>query len=301
MADLNTAQLWGAVEPVVRKYYGLEAKGKKKAVYNQIFDESNGKEAVRHSMEFGGPGQLQLKNENSPVGSVQITQGPNKTWTYGVYAGQITMSYELARDVRYQAIKTVSGSLGRATRLTPEYLAAQFIDRSFNASFPATADGQPLCSAAHLIVGTNAATGTNALASASAMSQASAEEMRTQAMTQVGPDGLLTPVMVEKWLVPASLAVTAEKLSRTKQEIGSANNTVNTTYGTDYIVNPYLTSTTKWYGLTDQNEGLFWEWDQKAQFMEDNSITTLQKVYVAFMRMRWGCDDWRCIMGSNAV
>jgi hypothetical protein len=133
------------------------------------------------------------------------------------------------------------------------------------------------------------------------MSQASAEEMRTQAMTQVGPDGLLTPVMVEKWLVPASLAVTAEKLSRTKQEIGSANNTVNTTYGTDYIVNPYLTSTTKWYGLTDQNEGLFWEWDQKAQFMEDNSITTLQKVYVAFMRMRWGCDDWRCIMGSNAV
>lgn len=300
--DLNTAQLWGAVEPVVRKYYGLEAKGKKKAVYSQVFKESTGKEAVRHSMEFGGPGQLQIKNENSPVGGMTITQGPNKSWNYVVYAGQITMSYELARDVKYQAIKTVSGSLGRATRLTPEYLAAQFIDRSFNSSFPATADGQPLCSASHLIVGTNATTGSNALASASAMSQASAEEMRTQAMTQVGPDGLLTPVMIEKWLVPASLAVTAEKLSRTKQEIGSANNTINTVYDTDYIVDPYLTSTTKWYGLTDMaDSGLWWEWDQKAQFMEDNAITTLQKVYVAFMRLRYGCDDWRSIMGSNAV
>jgi len=299
--DLNTAQMWGAVEPVVRKYYGLGAKGKKEKVFPKIFDVSKGKEAVRHSMEFGGPGQLSLKNENSPITQMSVTQGPNKSWNYGVYAGQITMSYELARDVKYQAIKTVAGSLGRATRLTPEYLAAQFIDRSFNTGFPATADAKPLCSTTHLIVGTNASSGVNALATAAAMAEASAEDMRTQVMTQLGPDGMISPVMIEKWLVPAALAVTAEKLSRTTKTIGSANNDVSVIEGTDYIVNPFLTSATKWYGLTDADNGLFWEWDQEAQFMEDNSVTTLQKVYVAFMRMRWGCDDWRAIFGSNAT
>lgn len=302
MADLNTSQLWGAVEPVVRHYYGLEAEKKDKSVFDKIFDVSTGKEAVRHSMEFGGPGQLQLKNENAPMQAMSITQGPNKSWNYGVYAGQITMSYELARDVKYRAIKTVAGSLGRATRLTPEYLAAQFIDRSFNTGFPATADGKPLCSTTHLIVGTNSSTGVNALATAAAMAEASAEDMRTQVMTTLGPDGMMAPVMIEKWLVPAALAVTAEKLSRTKNQVGTANNTVSVINGTDYIVNPFLTSNTKWYGLTDATDnGLFWEWDQKAQFMEDNAITVLQRVYVAFMRMRWGCDNWRAIFGSNAT
>jgi|SRR6185369_9699914 len=299
--DINTAQLWGAVEPVVRKFYGLGLKGKRKAEFSQIFEVSQGKEAVRHSMEFGGPGQLQLKNENAPTAGLNIIQGPNKTWQYGVYAGAITMSYELARDVKYREIKTVASSLGRSTRLTPEYLAAQFLDRSYNTSFPATADGKPLCSTSHLVVGTNSSTGVNALSTAAAMSEASAEDMRTQVMTQSGPDGMINPVMIEKWVVPAALAVTAEKLSRTKQTIGSANNDVSVVSGTDYQVFRFLGSNTRWFGETDADNGLWWEWDQEAQFLEDNNISVLNRTYVAFFRARWGCDDWRGIFGSNAT
>lgn len=299
--DLDTQQLWGAVEPVVRKFYGLEAKGKGQAQYTQIFDVSDGKEAVRHSMEFGGPGQLQLKTENGPIAGLNILQGPNKTFQYGVYAGKMTMSYELARDVNYRAIKTVSGSMGRAVRLTPEYLAAQYLDRSYNTGFPATGDGKPLCSATHLIVGTNSSTGINALATAAAFAEASAEDMRTQVRTQLGPDGGISPVKIEKWIVPSALSVPAEKLSRTKMQVGSANNTISVVAGTDYLVFDYLTNTTRWFGQTDGSNGLFWEWDQKAQFMEDNNISVLNRTYVTFMRMRWGVDDWRCIFGSNAV
>lgn len=300
MADLSTSQLWGAVEPVVRKHYGLGQK-RKKAEFTEIFDVSKGKEAVRHSMEFGGPGQLTLKTENGPVGQLNITQGPNKTWLYGVYAGSITMSHELARDVNYRAIKSTAESLGDSTRKTPDYLAAQFLDRAFNSSYPATADAKELCATDHLIIGTNSSTGQNELTTPSAMGEASAEEMRTNVMTMLGPDGLISPVMLEQWIVPAALAVTAEKLSGTKQQIGSANNTISVVKGTKYTVFRYLTSATRWFAQTDHSDGLFWEWDQEAQFMEDNSITMLQKVFVAFFRARWGCDDWRGIYGSAAT
>lgn len=299
--DLDTSVLWGAVEPVVRKYYGLGAKPGEEQ-YSQIFDVDTGKEAVRHSMEFGGPlPQLPLKTENGPVQGLNIIQGPNKTFLWAVYAGKMTMSYELARDVNYPAIKTVSRAMGRATKKTPEYLTAQYLDRSFNTGFPATGDGKPLCSTTHLIVGTNSATGVNALATAAAMAEASAEDMRTQVRTQLGPDGGISGVKIKKWIVPPALSVTAEKLSRTKMQVGSANNTVSVVAGTDYMVFDYLTNQTRWYGKTDVDNGLFFEWDQKAQFMEDNNISVLNRTYVAFMRFRFGVDDWRDIFGSNAV
>lgn len=297
---LDTQQLWGAIEPVVRNHYGLE-KNKRKAEFSQIFDVSKGKEAIRHAMEFGGPGQLQLKNENGPITELTIRQGPNKTWLYSVFAAQMTLSYELARDVNYRAIKTVAGNMGRAVALTPEYIAAQFLDRAFNSAFPATADGVELCATNHLIVGTNQSTGSNELATPAALSEASAEEVETNLMTMAGADGMYDPLMLKQWVVPAALAHTAEKLSRTKTEVGSANNTVSVVAGTKFQVFRFLSSSTRWFAQTDVSNGLFWEWDQEAQFMEDNSITTLQKVHVAFFRARHGCDDWRSIYGSAAT
>lgn len=297
---LNTNQLWGAIEPLVRKKYGLE-KTKRKAEFSQIATEAMGKEAVRHSMEFGGPGQLAMKAEGAAIDELTIRQGPNKTNLYAVFAGRITLSYELGRDNNYRAIETVAGSLGRATGLTPEYLYAQWLGRAFNTSYPVTADGKPLCSASHLIVGTNESSGSNLLGTAAAFSETAAEDVRTALMTMSGPDGMIAPLMDEAWVVPAALAIAAEKLTTSKKTLGSANNDPSVVSGQKVIVFRFLTDAGKWWAKTDASNGLYWEWDEKAQFMEDNSPTTLQKVYLAYFRARWGCDDWRSIYGSNVV
>jgi hypothetical protein len=297
---LNTSQLFGLVEPVVRKFYGLE-KNKKKRIFSEIFDVSKGKEAVRHSMELAGPGQLALKTENGPVTSLSIKQGSNKTWNYALYAGEVTLSWELARDNKVREIKTVAGSMGRAMALTPEYLAAQFLDRAFNSSYAATADGKELCATDHLIVGTSSSTGSNELATPAALSETSLEDIYTNLMSILGPDGMIVNVMPERLIVPAALGHTAKKLTRTGKTLGSANNDPKVV-GDDLslTVNPYLSSATRFFVKTDYSNGLFWEWDVESEFMEDNSPTTLQKIYVAFFRARWGCDDWRGIYGSAA-
>lgn len=301
---LNTAQLWGAVEPVVRKHYGLEA-NKVASEFDKVFDVSKGKEAVRHAMEFGGPGQLQLKPEGSAMNALTMKQGPNKTFLYSVYAGEISISWELARDVNYRAIKTVSQSLGRATRLTPEYLAAQYLDRAFNSAYPATADGKELCATDHLTVGTNAYDLANEMSTPQALSETSLEDILTGLMTMKGPDGMIVQVNPETLIVPAALANTAKKLMSADKTLGSANNDpsiVNRkSAGWNYQVFRFLGSNTRYFVKTDWPNGLFWEWDVEREFMEDNSPTTLTKVYVAFFRARWGADDPRSIYGVAAV
>jgi|GEM_PF-6101408 len=298
---LSTAQLWGGVEPVVRKFYGLE-RHRKKPVYKKIFKTTKGKEAVRHSMEMGGPGQLSLKTENGAVSSLSIRQGPNKTWNYDLYAGEITLSYELARDTRIREIETTSRSLGRATALTPENITALFLDRAFNSSFPAVADGKALCATDHLIVGTNASTGSNMLSGGPALSETSLEDVYTNLMSMPGPDGMISPLMPEKLVVPAGLALTGEKLTTKGKTLGSAYNDPKVVgHDLELVANPFLGSATRWFVLTDAVNGLFVEFDgDEENFMEDNSVTTLQKIYVAFFRMRHGCDDWRHVYGSNA-
>lgn len=298
--SLNTSQLFGLVEPVVRKFYGLE-KNRKKKIFSEIFDVSKGKEAIRHSMEIAGPGQLVLKQENGPVTSLSIKQGSNKTWNYVLYAGEMTLSWELARDNKVREVKTVAGSMGRAMALTPEYLAAQFLDRAFNSSYPATADGKELCATDHLIVGTSSSTGANELATGAALTETSLEDVYTALMSTTGPDGMLVASMPEKLIVPAALALKAKKLTKVGKTLGSANNDPKVVGDDlDLVVNPYLTNATRWFVKTDYPNGLFWEWDVESEFMEDNSPTTLQKVYVSFFRARWGCDDWRGIFGSAA-
>jgi hypothetical protein len=46
---------------------------------------------------------------------------------------------------------------------------------------------------------------------------------------------------------------------------------------------------------------LFWHWIEKPQFITDQVVLMLQKVYVSYFRGRYGIVDWRHIYGSNAT
>lgn len=302
---ITTAQLWAAVEPVKRKHFGLGLK-KGKRIFEQIARVSQGQEPVRHAVEYGGPGQLIKKNEGANVAPLTIRQGSNKTWLYELYAGEITLTYELARDNKVREIQRGAEMIGRSVACTPDYLFALFLSRAFNASFPATGDGKPICSTTHLVVGTASSDGSNSMATPAALSETSLEDVYTALLTMPGADGMIANIMPEKLIVPGALAQTGKKLTTrgNGQTLGSANNDPRVV-GTDLdlVVNPYLdaNTTTKWFVLTDWDMGgLFWEWDVKAESLEDQNIYTLNRTSVTFFRARYGCDDWHHIYGVNA-
>ncbi len=294
----NTASLYGAIEPVTRHYYGLELNAKPPQ-FSQIAKVEEVDEPIRDFVEFGGPGQLSFKAENAPITAGAIKQGPIKRVQAATYASAIQISREAVKDVKYKKITSAATSIGRATRLTPEYLFAQFLDRSFDASFPVTADGVELCSASHLLP--DGTTTFSNIITAAALAESSLEDVMTALRTVPGPDGMLSPEEDKQMIVPSALHNLAEKLNRTEKTLGSNFNDVSVVQGTKVNTFDYLTNTTRWYVQTRNPNGIFWDWREKPEFIRDNVALTLQAVFVAFFRAMWGCEDPRGIFGSNAT
>jgi len=293
----NIAQLYGAIEPVTRKYYGLELNSESPQ-FSDIAEVDTVDQPIHDFVEFGGPGQLSYKAENAAIVASAIRQGPIKRVQAATYAGAIEISREAVKDVKYKLITKAAGSLGRATRLTPEYLFAQFLDRSFNASFPVTADNVELCSSSHLLPD---GTAFSNIITAAALAESSLEDVMTALRTVPGPDGMLSPEQDKQLIVPSALHNLAEKLNRTQKTLGNNYNDVSIVAGTKAMTFDYLTNTTRWFVQTKNKNGIFWDWREKPEFIRDNVALTLQAIFVAFFRAMWGCEDPRGIFGVNAV
>jgi hypothetical protein len=301
----SVAQYFAAVDPVInRSFYGLEDP-KTPRQFDKIFDVASDDEPQRSFVEYAGAASLTAKTENAPVAMKQVVQGPIKTHYTTTYAGALTFSYEAVTDVknRYAKIVQPSGGLGRATRVTPELLTALYLDRAFNSSFPATADGIELCGVHILPDGVT--TFQNELATPAALDEAALEDVRVALRGTLSAEGNLMPLKIRQMVVPSAYEPIAMKLKTSDKTLGSANNDPSVVQGTGVQVFDYLGSSTRWLVQTDgtdkTNPGLFWDWIEKPQFITDQVVLMLQKVYVAFFRARFGCGDWRDVYGSAAT
>lgn len=295
----SIATLYGLVEPVVRKYYGLEMR-KETPQFSQIAEVDDVDGPIRDFVEVAGPGQLDLKVENAAMTTKRIVQGPVKRVQAATFAAGIGLSFEVVEDAKYKQVKSTAASLGRAARKTPEYLFAQFLDRSFDSNFPVTADNVELCnSTSHLLP--DGTTFGNALSTPAALSESSYEDVLTNLRTIPGPDGMLSPEEPECLVTPSALHILGEKLTISEKTLGSANNDPSYVKGkADHVTFDYLTNNTRWFVKTKNPNGLYWDWRQRQKFLRDNVSLALQAVFIAFFRAMWGCEDPRGIYGSNA-
>lgn len=296
---MNSASIYKSIEPVVRTYWGLE-KDRDKPVFSQIFDTESTEEPILDAVEYGGPGTMTYKPENDRITSDTIVQGVNKRWAAQTFATAIEISQEALEDTKYGAIKTSAKSLGRAAGKTPEYLAAQFLDRAFNTSFPALGDNLPLCSLVHTIP--KGGTYANALSTPFSLSEFALEQIFQNLAVMPGTDGMLMPLTPMKLVVPVALGPLSWKLSETQLSVGNANNDRSFVAGKfEPIVFPYLGSNTRYFVTTSADDGLFWKWRIKPQFIRDNVDMIQQALFISRFRAYWGCIDGRGVYGSNAV
>lgn len=298
MSVLNIAQLYAAIEPVERKWFN-SAMMKIAEQFSQIADVSSIDVPIREFSEWGGPQQLELKPENSPMNVRTVMLGTPKRVQVATFAGAIEISREAVSDVKISQLKTPAQALGRSAKKTPEYLFAQFLDRSHNSAYPVTADNINLCSASHVTpYGTTYA---NTLATPAALSETSLEDIRTALRTTIGPDGMLAPVTPKALIVPSSLDVLSEKLTKSDKTLGSANNDPSVIQGMKRIVFDYLTNTTRFYVQTDADDGFYWNWREKPTFERDNVALTMQAIFICFFRAMWGAENARCVYASDAT
>lgn len=300
----SSQDFWAAIEPVAnRKFYGIGEKTPRQ--FDKIAKIGSDDEPQTSFVEYGGvSASLALKTENDAVIQKTTSQGPVKTWYTQTFAGAATISMEAAKDVknRYPKLSQAMGLLGEAAHVTPELLFALFMDRAFNSAYPATGDGVEICGTHTLPDGVT--TFANEMTNPAALDETSAEDVRIALRSMLGQSGNLRPLTVEKWIVPSAYEVIAHKLSRTKNSVGNANNDVSLVAGTDVVVFDYLGSSTRWFAGTsasDKENGFFWDWIEKTQFITDQVPIQLQKVFITYFRARYGIKDWRHVYGVAAT
>lgn len=298
-------QFWALIEPVMNRDFIMAGKNFPEQ-FSKLFNVSSTKESQRSALEVGGVGVLVQKNEGAAVQIENVTQGTVKNYDAVLYAIGTAFSHEAAEDtgVRGQGkILTAMGSMGRAVKITPERIAALYMDDAFNSSGNSkTPDGVELCGTHILPSGT---TSSNELATPAALDESTAEEVRVALRGILDVNGNKMPSNIKNFVVPSALEPIASKIQRTKQSLGNANNDENLSAGLDHVVLDYLASSTKWFVKTDAvttaDQGLFWQWREKARYVEDPVPQLLAKVFIAYFRSLIGCVDWRDIFGVEAT
>lgn len=292
---------FAAVDPIAnREFWGVKDE-MPPSQYDQIFKVGSDDEPVFSWVEYGTPPSLSEKTENAAVQQKTITQGPIKSVRAITHAAALTLSFEAAKDVknRYAKLAQAAAGLGEAVRITPELICALVLDRAFNSSYPVIADGLELCSTVHELPDGVTTFATEA-STPTALDESTAEDIRTSLRTQPGPSGNIQPRKVTGWIVPAALDTVASKLSRTTKTVGSANNDESLVSGTKVINFDYLGSSTRFFAKTDSPRPMLWDWIDRPDFLTDQVILLLQKVYVAFFRARIAIRDPRCLFGVAA-
>jgi hypothetical protein len=304
MAQLSN-EFWAAIEPVTnRSFLGNEEEMKVPPQYSDIFYVSSDNEVQRSFVEYGGVPSLPLKTEGADVAMDQVYQSNVKTLYAKLYAAAVAFSHEAAQDTknRYGKITSGMGALGKAVKVTPELLCADYLDNAFNSAQAVDVNGVELCGTHTLPDGVT--TTANELATPAALDESSAEDVRVAVFGVLGRSGNILPGKVTGWIVPSALEPIAEKLRRTKNSIGNANNDESLVAGTKVSVFNYLSSATRWFAQTDtvaREKGLFWDWIEKPKYIEETLPLKLQKAFIAFFRARVGCEDWRSIFGVAAT
>ena len=184
---------------------------------------------------------------------------------------------------------------------TKDLLVSNVYNNAFSTAV-AGGDGAPLISSSHPTPVGNQA---NRLATSAEFSQTAIEELFNLISKAKDRRGNFVSLKVKALMVPTELQFQAMKLLQTDKEVGSANNDVNilsTSFNgnrMDLVVNPYLTSATKYYLITDNDQGVvYYNRDAGELTTFNDHAEKVTNVLMTF-RCATGFADWRGVYGSG--
>ena len=271
--------------------------------YTDLYDVRPSDKAYEQGVQVTPFSNAVVKPQGQGITYDGETQGAVTTYTHIAYALGYIVTFEELRDNMY---KEVAARRARANafsmRQTTELVAAIPYNTAFVSTSFATADGQPLCSTAHV----NATGGTysNALSPAADLSETSLEDLTIQIMGATNDTGQLINLM------PQSLHVARQEWFNANRILGSvlqndtANNAINVLKATNAFpkgikMNHYFTSAHPWFVRTNCPEGMTFFWRDEPMFDQDNDFDTKNAKAASYMRFSVGCTDPRGIYGSN--
>ena len=249
---------------------------------------------------LSGFGNAGVKPEGQSVNYDSATETFTARYTHETLALAFSITEEAIEDNLYDRLASrYTKALARSMANAKQVKAANVLNRAFNSSYTG-GDGLELCSTAHTIV---AGTEQNELSTAADLNETSLEQCMIDIAALTDERGLKIAAKGMKLIIPSALQFTAERLMKSTQRVGTADNDINAVVSMGmlpqgYTVNHYLTDTDAFFIKTDVPNGLKHFVRAPIKTAMEGDFDSGNVRYKARERYSFGWSDWRGIFGS---
>jgi hypothetical protein len=298
---ISRSQLVKELEPGLNALFGLEY-NRYENQHAEIFVTETSDRAFEEEVMLSGFASAPTKQEGAGV--VFDTAGETFTARYNheTIALAFAITEEAIEDNLYDRLAArYTRALARSMSNTKQVKAANVLNQAQFTSVTG-GDGQPLISNAHPLA--TGGTFSNVLATAADLNETSLEQSLIDIAGFVDERGLRIATQGRKMIIPKELQFTAERLMKTPQRVGTADNDINAIASMGmvpegYSVNNFLTDTDSFFLMTDVPNGMKHFVRSPIKTAIEGDFDTGNVRFKARERYSFGFSDPRAIFGNG--
>ena len=296
---ISRSQLVKELEPGLNALFGLEY-NRYENQHAEIFDTESSDRAFEEEVMLSGFAQAQVKPEGSGVTFDNAQETFTARYSHETIALAFSITEEAIEDNLYDRLASrYTKALARSMANTKQVKAANVLNNAFSSSF-AGGDGKELCATDHPTI---AGTFSNELSTSADLNETSLEQSLIDIAALTDERGLKIAARGVKMIIPSELQFTAERLMKSAQRVGTADNDINAVASMGmipqgYVVNNFLTDTDAFFIKTDVPNGLKMFVRSPIKTAMEGDFDTGNVRYKARERYSFGFSDPRGIFGS---
>ena len=249
---------------------------------------------------LSGFGTAANKAEGAMVTMDQATEAYTSRYTHNTVALGFAITEEAIEDNLYDRLAgRYTRALARSMAQSKQITAANVLNNGFDTANGG--DGKALMTTDHPLA--NGGTFRNELSTASDLSETSLEQSLIDIAAFVDERGLKIALQGRKLIIPKELQFTAERILRSPQRVGTADNDINAMANMGmipegYRINHFLTDTDAFFIMTDAPNGLKHFVRSPIKTAIEGDFDTGNVRFKARERYSFGFSDPRGIFGS---
>ena len=296
---ISRQQLAKELEPGLNALFGLEYKNYENQ-HTEIYDIENSDRAFEEEVMLSGFANAAVKSEGAAVTFDTANETFTSRYTHETVALAFAITEEAIEDNLYDKISTrYTKALARSMANTKQIKAANVLNNGFSSSFPG-GDGKELFATDHP---TQSGDAKNELSTSADLSETSLEQALIDIAAFTDERGLKIAARGLKLIIPSELQFTAERIMKSANRVGTADNDINALASKGmipqgYVVNNFLTDTDAFFIKTDVPNGLKMFERAPIKTAMEGDFDTGNVRYKARERYSFGFSDWRGMFGS---
>jgi hypothetical protein len=268
----------------------------------EIFPAEASDRAFEEEVMLSGFGSAPVKQEGAGVVFDQAQETFTARYTHDTIALAFSITEEAIEDNLYDRLAArYTRALARSMSNTKQVKAAAVLNNA-QITTAIGGDGVSLINGSHPLA--TGGTFSNVLATAADLNETSLEQSLIDIAGFVDERGLKIALSGRKMIIPKELQFTAERLMKSPQRVGTADNDINAIANMGmipegYRVNNFLTDTDSFFILTDTPNGFKHFVRSPIKTAMEGDFDTGNVRFKARERYSFGWSDPRAVFGNG--